>query len=90
MSLQQSLRIVLVVKNDSGIGDRVEDLLSLIIGEIMNSVVDVIVEAEWPFEFEGWGLVDFLLLGVVVSFLHDCYTICKVWLNLYFKIDLIK
>jgi hypothetical protein len=70
MSLELSLEIVLVIKNDSLVGDGDEDFLSGLVGQVMNTVVDVIVQSQGPFELECRGLSEVLLLWIVVVLIH--------------------
>lgn len=53
MSLELSLEVVFVVEDDSLVGDRDEDLFARFIGEVVDAVVNVVVEAQGPFEFES-------------------------------------
>lgn len=45
------MEIILIVEDDSLVGDGNEDFLSGLVGEVMYAIVDVIVETEGPFEF---------------------------------------
>lgn len=65
-----SLLVVFVVEDDTLVGDGDEDLFSGMVGEVVDAVEDVVVEAEGPFEFEGAGLGEILLLFVVLILLH--------------------
>lgn len=51
MSLELPLEIILIVEDDSLVGDGDEDFLSRLVGEVVDAIVDVIVETEGPFEF---------------------------------------
>lgn len=44
MSLQLSLQIILIIIDDSLIGNGDKDLLALGVGQIMNTIEDMIVE----------------------------------------------
>ncbi len=44
-----SLYVVLVVENDSLVGNGDEDLSAVSVGEVVNSVEDVVVHPEGPF-----------------------------------------
>lgn len=45
MSLELSLKVVFVVEDDSLVGDRDEDLFTGLVGKVVNTVVNVVVEA---------------------------------------------
>lgn len=53
MTLQLPLKVVFVIVDDSLVGNRDKNLFSLFIGEVMDPVIDVIVEADSPLQFEG-------------------------------------
>jgi hypothetical protein len=53
VSLELSLEVVLIVEDDSLVGDRDEDLLSRFIGKVVDAIVNVVVESQGPFEFES-------------------------------------
>jgi hypothetical protein len=53
------------------IGDGYEDLFAGVVGEVVDAVEDVVVEAEGPFEFECRSFAEVLLFGVVVVFVHE-------------------
>lgn len=55
MTLQLTLQIVLVIINDTLIGNWNEDLFSLSVRKVVNSIINVIVEAQSPFEFKCTG-----------------------------------
>jgi hypothetical protein len=74
VSLKLSLQIVLIIVNDALVGHWDEDFLSGLIGEIMNSVVDVIVESKGPFKFESAGFADILFVRIVLFFVHGVVT----------------
>jgi hypothetical protein len=71
MSLELSLEVILVVEDDSLVGDGDEDLLAGVVGKVVDAVEDVVVEAEGPFEFECGGFAQVLLFGVVVVVVHS-------------------
>lgn len=64
------MEIVLIVEDDSLVGDGNEDFLSRLVGEVVYAIVDVIVETEGPFEFKGACLAQILLLWIVIVFVH--------------------
>lgn len=70
MSLELSLLVVFVVEDDALVGNGDEDFFSGMVGEVMNSIEDVVVEAKRPLEFECAGLGKVILLIVVLIFLH--------------------
>lgn len=70
MSLELSLLVVFVVEDDALVGYGYEDFFSGMVGEVMNSIEDVVVEAKRPFEFECASLGKVFLLIVVLIFLH--------------------
>lgn len=45
MSLKLPLEIILVIKDDSLVGDGDEDLLSGLVGEVVDAVIDVVIQA---------------------------------------------
>ena len=51
--MQLPLKVVFVIVDDSLVGNRDKNLFSLFIGEVMDPVIDVIVEADSPLQFEG-------------------------------------
>lgn len=53
------------------IGDGDEDLFAGVVGEVVDAVKDVVVEAEGPFEFECRSFAQVLLFGVVVVVVHE-------------------
>jgi hypothetical protein len=65
------LKIILVVEDDALIGDGYEDLFAGVVGEVVDTVEDVVVEAEGPFEFECRSFAEVLLFGVVVVVVHE-------------------
>lgn len=66
MPLELSLQVVFVVIDDPLVGDGDEDLFSFPVGEIVDSVVDMVVEAECPLQFEGRSFPQIFLLAVVL------------------------
>ena len=73
MTLQLSLQIIFVIVDDSLIGNWDEYLFSFFVGEIMNSIVDVIVETDSPLQLEGAGFTKILFFEIVLA--HVSYTI---------------
>ena len=69
VSLQLSLKVVLVIVDDSLVGDGDKNLFPVSVGQVVHSIIDVVVEANCPFEFESARLPVLFFLGVVV-FLH--------------------
>ena len=55
VSLELSLQVILVIIDDSLIGNRDKVLLSFFIGEIVHPIKDVIVESNRPLQFKGTG-----------------------------------
>ncbi len=45
------MKVIFIVKDDSLVGDRDENLLSRLIGKVVDPVINMIVEAQGPFEF---------------------------------------
>ena len=78
MSLQLSLQVVLIIIDDALIGNWDEDLLALGVGQVMDTVEDVVVEAEGPLQLEGARLAQLGLLLLVLT--HVSY---KFNLNLF-------
>lgn len=72
MPLELSLKVVLVVIDDPLVGDGDEDLFSFPVGEVVDSVVDMVVEAQCPLQFEGRSFPQIFLLAVVL--LHQLVT----------------
>ena len=67
MTLQLPLKVIFVIVDDSLVGDRDENLFSLFIGEVMDAVIDVIVEADSPLQFEGACFAQVFLLRIVLT-----------------------
>ena len=68
MSLELSLQVVLVIVDDSLVGDRDEDLLSFFVGEVMDAIEYVVVETNGPLQFEGASLTKILFfLSLVLT-----------------------
>ena len=72
MSLKLSLEIIFVVKDDTLIGDRDEYFFAISVGQVMNSIVDVVVESECPLQLEGRRLPQIFFLTIVL--LHQLVT----------------
>ena len=60
MSLQQSLRVVLVVEEHPRVAHCVEELLGMQTGEVVHPVEDLVVESQGPLELEAGSLGDFV------------------------------
>ena len=67
MTLQLPLKVIFVIVDDSLVGDRDENLFSLFIGKVMDAVIDVIVKADSPLQFEGTGFAQIFLLRIVLT-----------------------
>jgi hypothetical protein len=65
MTLQLPLQVIFVIVDDTLVGDRDKDLLSLRVGEVVNTIEYMIVQAKCPLEFEGAGLTKIVVLGFV-------------------------
>ena len=65
-----SLLVVFVVEDYALVGNWDEDLFSGMVGEVMDSIEDVVIESKRPLEFECAGLGKILLLVVVLILLH--------------------
>lgn len=78
MSLELSLQIILIIIDDSLIGNRDKDLLSLGVGQVMDTIENVIVETKGPLQLQSAGLAQFGLLLLVLT--HVSY---KFNLNLF-------
>lgn len=71
MALKLSLEIVFIVKYDTLIGDRHKNLFSGLIGQIVDTIIDFIIEAEWPFKLKGARFAKIFLLLVILWFVHQ-------------------
>ena len=49
MTLELPLKVVFIVINDTLIGDRDKDFLSLMVSEVVYPIEDVVVETQRPF-----------------------------------------
>lgn len=50
MALQQSLRVIVVVVDHSGVADCVEQFFSGVVREVVHSVVDFVIQAQGPLQ----------------------------------------
>lgn len=65
MTLQLPLQIIFVIVDDTLVGNRDEDLLSLRVCEVVNTIEYMIVQAKCPLEFEGAGLTKVVVLRFI-------------------------
>jgi hypothetical protein len=49
MSLKESLCFILIIKDDTGVGNSIKNLFPFSISQIVDSVNDLVVEAKSPF-----------------------------------------
>ena len=78
MSLELPLKVVLVVIDDTLIGNGDEDLFSLLVGKVVHTVVNVVVETDCPLQLQGARFAQLGLLLLVLT--HVSY---KFNLNLF-------
>ena len=78
VALKLSLQIVFVVVDDSLVGDGHEYLFSGLIGQIVDTIVDMVVESERPFEFQSTGFPKVFFIPVVFLSLHKLQNIFEI------------
>lgn len=78
MTLQQFLGFVHVVINDSRMGSAVEDFMSVVGGQVVNTLIDTFVESKNPLQVEGVDTIaffvwrDFVPVLVVHFYKKEC------------------
>ena len=73
MALEELLGLLLVVVDNSSMGWAVEDLCPRLWCEVVDSLIDIFVEAEDPLEVQGSDAISFEFFGLlaVVTVLHN-------------------